>query len=78
MVKFIEIPYHLQDGYRIVTFQNVSAEGPLILAGDGYHTGREIGKYAEQSHDGPGGEPAEETGSQVTSEELHLRIGGLH
>lgn len=45
----------------VATFRNVSAEGPLILAGEGYHTGREIGKCAEQSHDGLGSEPAKET-----------------
>lgn len=52
--------------------------GPSNFSRGRYHTGREIGKCAEQSHDGPGGEPAEGTRSQVTSEELHLRIGGLH
>lgn len=45
----------------IVTFQNVSVEGSLILAKPGYHNGREIGRCAEQSHDSIGGEPAEET-----------------
>lgn len=76
MGKFIEIPYHLQDGYRIVTLQNVSAEGPLYLAGEGYHTGRKTGKCAQQSHDVPGGEPAEKTaGSPLKN---YLRIGGRH
>lgn len=57
----MEFPAHLQDEHRIVTFQNVSVEGSLILAREGYHTGRKTGKCAEQSHDGLGGEPAKET-----------------
>lgn len=53
------------------TYQNVSAEGPLILAADGYHTGRDMEKCAAQSHDGFGGEPAVRS-PQVL---FHLRTG---
>ena len=51
----------MQEEHTAVTFQKVSIEGPLILARGGDHTGRKIGKCAEQSHDRLGGQPAEQT-----------------
>lgn len=55
----------------ILIFQKDSAEGPLILAGEGYHTGRDC---TVQSHDGPGGEPVKETAGHLWST-FHLSQG---
>lgn len=38
-------------------FPDASAEGPLILAGGNYHTGRKAGEVVAQSHDRGAGEP---------------------